>query len=89
VGKIVLPAGKFNRLCMSQRVGTIVFVSLAFPPSVKYTFEKVFKEKTLQTDLTPCYAEAACYADLDLHRRIAHSIRNHSENKEEIRVVKA
>jgi hypothetical protein len=83
VGKIVLPAGKFNRLCMSQRVGTIVFVSLAFPPSVKYTFEKVFKEKTLQIELT------ACYADLDLHRRIAHSIRNHSENKEEIRVVKA
>jgi hypothetical protein len=83
VGKIVLPAGKFNRLCMSQRVGTIVFVSLAFPPSVKYTFEKVFKEKTLQTELT------ACYADLDLHRRIAHSIRNHSENKKEIRVVKA
>ena len=52
MGKIVLPAGKFNRLCMSQRVGTMPFVSLAFPHPVKYTFEKMLKDATLQTELT-------------------------------------
>ena len=52
MGKIVLPAGKFNHVYMSQRTGTMVFVSLALPRPVKYTFEKMPKGATLQTELT-------------------------------------